>query len=562
MKTYFTLLISALISLTALKSYSQEYYLKLYESSRDRINTVVTSTISIDKIDGNIVYAYANPIELKRIKELGYNVELLPHPSSYTRALDMATTVDQMENWNRYPTYPVYRALMKKFEADYPNICKLDSIGTTVNGRKLYVLKISDNVDINEAEPEFFYTSTMHGDETTGYILMLRLAHYLLSNYGSDERVDNLVNNMAIYINPNANPDGTYNTGNHTVSGATRYNANGYDINRNFPDPREGSNPDGPHQPETIAMMEFAQSRNFILSANFHGGIELVNFPWDAWTSYQNKHADHNWYYTISRQYADLAHANSPSNYFRGMDDGVTHGGDWYVVAGGRQDYMNYWHNCREVTLEISNTKLLSTDLLPALWNYNKESILTYMELVFAGIKGTVTNEQGEPLAATIAIQGHDKDNSHVVTNPLHGNYYRMIEPGTWQVTYSSQGFNDQTHEITVESYNSSVTKDVVLTTGTSSALDKSQNIDIHLSPNPFNQLLTIDVNLKSPSFVNIEVYTVSGQKVATVTRTFQQNERQSYHWKPERNIGKGLYIIQVTTDQGVTSRKVLFNQN
>jgi hypothetical protein len=353
--------------------------------------------------------------------------------------------------------------MMKKFESNHPNLCKLDTIGTSVLGRKLYVIKISDNVDKDEAESEFFYTSTMHGDETTGYILMLRIIDYLLTNYGTDERVTNLVNNVAIYINPNANPDGTYNYGNHTVSGSRRYNANGYDLNRNFPDPRAGQNPNGPHQPETLAMMEFAENRNFVISANFHGGIELANYPWDTWKSSTNKHADHNWFYSVSRKYADLAQANSPSGYFTAYDNGITHGGDWYVVAGGRQDYMNYWHNCREITLEISDTKNPSSSLLPNFWNYNIESMLTYMENTFTGIQGTVTNSNGEPLSATITVLDHDKDNSQVKTNPQFGNYIRMIEPGTYTLIYSANGYESVTLDNVNITSDELVIKNVVL---------------------------------------------------------------------------------------------------
>jgi len=66
---------------------------------------------------------------------------------------------------------------------------------------------------------------------------MLRLIDSLLTSYGSNPRITYVIDNAEIWINPNANPDGTYHGGNGTVYGATRYNVNGYDLNRNFPDP-------------------------------------------------------------------------------------------------------------------------------------------------------------------------------------------------------------------------------------------------------------------------------------------------------------------------------------
>ena len=103
---------------------------------------------------------------------------------------------------------------MQSFPKLYPSLCSLDTIGTSINGKLVLALKISDNPAVDEDKPAVFYTSTMHGDETGGFILMLHLADYLLKNYNLDARVKNLIDNLEIWINPLANPDGTYNTGN------------------------------------------------------------------------------------------------------------------------------------------------------------------------------------------------------------------------------------------------------------------------------------------------------------------------------------------------------------
>ena len=73
-------------------------------------------------------------------------------------------------------------------------------------------------------------------NETLGFILLQRLADYLLTNYGIDSLVTELVDNVEIWLCPLANPDGTYQNDNSTISSARRYNANMVDLNRNFPD--------------------------------------------------------------------------------------------------------------------------------------------------------------------------------------------------------------------------------------------------------------------------------------------------------------------------------------
>ena len=75
---------------------------------------------------------------------------------------------------------------MYAFAADYPTLCQVENIGFSEQGREILFAKLSANVSVEENEPELMYSATMHGDETTGYILMLRLIDYLLTNYGTD----------------------------------------------------------------------------------------------------------------------------------------------------------------------------------------------------------------------------------------------------------------------------------------------------------------------------------------------------------------------------------------
>lgn len=409
--------------------------------------TSISRQISVDRFSNDTVWAYANRLQFDKFTRSGYEITILPHPGDGP-GIVMRDQVQLIKGtrttWNFYPTYPTYEALMADFQAMYPSLCHLETITTLPSGHKILVVKISDNVSTDEAEPEFLYTSSMHGDETTGYILMLHLIEYLLQNYGTDPEVTDLVNGMEIYINPLANPDGTYRGGDNSVSGATRYNINNVDLNRNYPDPEDGDHPDGnAWQPETIAFMNFAAQHDFVAGANFHGGIEVVNYPWDTWSRLS---ADNNWWVMVSREYADVCQANSPSGYMDDLDNGITNGYAWYEVAGGRQDYMNYFHHCREFTLEISTTKMVPAAQLPNYWNYNFRSFLLFLKQATYGFHGLITDQvTGNPVEARVLLIDHDSDNSEVYSTAFNGDYSRPVKAGTYTLEFSAPCYITQT---------------------------------------------------------------------------------------------------------------------
>ncbi|MDD3630116.1 MAG: M14 family zinc carboxypeptidase [Bacteroidales bacterium] len=425
------------------------------QNNNININTL-SHTIYIDRITTDTIYAYVTINQYESFNNLNLNfIKLTPPSMRLSDAeLNMKDESDiltkQITSWDYYPTYSAYLTLMQQFAQNYPDLCKLDTIGTTVEGRLILSAIISDNVQSNEKEPKIFYTSSMHGDELTGYVLMLHLIDYLLQNYNSNTRIQKIVDSLEIHINPLANPDGTYASGNNTVSGATRVNANGMDINRNFPVPNGSIGEDNTYsiETETQAFMDYGNEYPFVMAMNFHGGAEIANYPWDYKTA---DHPDKTWWIYICKEYADTAQYYSPSGYFEyqpsGADyPGVIEGASWYVVSGSRQDWMNYFTHCREITLEISNTKTPAASELVNFWTYNYHSFLNYLEQAIYGIRGTVIDGcTGNPMKALITIYNHDADSSQVYSHLPHGDYYRPIAAGTWTMIVSAPGYQSDT---------------------------------------------------------------------------------------------------------------------
>ncbi len=460
-----------------------------------------------------------------------------------------SVSVKQAMEWETYPSYTQYISIMQSFVSLYPSLCHLDTIGTSINGKLVLALKISDNASTDENKPEVFYSSTIHGDETGGFILMLRLADYLLRNYSLNTRVKQLVDNLEIWINPLANPDGTYNSGD-IITSPVRFNANGYDLNRNFPDP----DPDAPHYPiqkETIDMMKFMRNHCSVLSTNFHSGAEVVNYPWDRWP---RLHADNEWFISISRKYADTAHFYSVPGYMTDLNDGITNGYQWYSVNGGRQDFVTYELKGREVTIELDTNYVTPATQLASLWQYNWHSLIGYLENAMYGIHGSVSdiNTSG-PVAARIFINGHDKDNSQVYSDTLTGLFVRLLAPGSWDLQFTANGYRD------------TVISNIVVSEGQKTLLEvemKPVSVDVPLLyPNPVTLTLKILLPENISGKVNVFIFNQSGVKISdyntVVTKGIPLMHDVSH-------LASGLYnmiISNTQTKNSVSSRFIVIRK-
>ena len=452
--------LSAQTDLEQLMSSRGEYYFTLTVQQPTEIQAI-SDICSVASTDGKTVVCYANQNEYETLLKQGYQPRLHTPPSMLETPTMWDGSHREAYDWDAYPTYEAYENMMQSFAAEHPERCTYFELGTLDSGRKLMFCRINNGQP--DGKPKFLYTSTMHGDETTGFVLMLRLIDELCTS--DDERILNLINNLDIFICPNTNPDGTYYGGNHTVDGARRRNANDIDLNRHYRDFDKGVHPDQEfcYQDETQWLMDLAQEHLFTMAANYHGGSEVMNYPWDT---HPSLHADDEWWKMVCHEYADQCH-EWDSNYMnmphQFADNGIINGYQWYTISGSRQDYMNYYAQCREVTIECSNSYIPNASQLPMYWNYNHNSMLSYMEQCINGIHGTITDaETGEPIVATVSIEGHDHHGSEVSSHLPAGDYHRPIKGGTYDVTYSAYGYESQTITLSVND-NEAITQNVQL---------------------------------------------------------------------------------------------------
>ncbi|MBN1824696.1 MAG: immune inhibitor A [Candidatus Eisenbacteria bacterium] len=378
--------------------------------------------------------------ESRALRAAGYDYEELPDIDRTVRAEaerlwaeQAAEGGDRLSRGDKgtYHTPEQIGTILHDVETAHPSIAQRFSIGTSVEGRDLWAINISDNVGTNEEEPEVRLSGNIHGDESISQEMLVFLVEHLTDNYGTDPDVTYLVDNYDIFILPCHNPDGTV--------ANTRYNDNGIDLNRNFPSPDGDIGGDGTwtEEVETVHFKNWGFGRHFVISANSHGGALVVNYPWDYTYTL---HPDNDALIQLSLEYSTY---NLPM-YNGDWPQGITNGAQWYITKGCLQDWSNNETDCIDVTLELSDVKEPSASLLEDFWDDNEESYEHYIRAARYGVNGIVTgSDTGLPLDATITVSGNAMP---VHTDPENGDYYKLLDTGTYDVTFSASGYIDETH--------------------------------------------------------------------------------------------------------------------
>lgn len=240
----------------------------------------------------NDCYFLVNHTEMKQIKRTDFPIRKHPLPL-YDFDIQQGGVNGAFHN------YQETEALLFELESQYPDMAQVFSIGQSIEGRELYVIKISDHVTVNEAEPNIFIVGAHHAREWISVEVPLLFARYILEQYSNNPEVQRAVNGAQIYILPIQNPDGLE-FSIHTFRmwrKNRRYNGNlswGVDPNRNYgykwgyDDIGSSPNPDDYtyrgasafSEPECAAVRDFLLSHPPAGSLTFHNYSQTIVYPW------------------------------------------------------------------------------------------------------------------------------------------------------------------------------------------------------------------------------------------------------------------------------------------
>ncbi|XP_069475053.1 adipocyte enhancer-binding protein 1 isoform X2 [Ambystoma mexicanum] len=259
--------------------------------------------------------------------------------------------------------------------------------------------------------------------------------------------------------------------------------------NHHIPIPDNFLDADSTVSVETRAIISWMEKIPFVLGGNFQGGEKLVSYPYDlARTISENPmvaprtrrvrqeededddgpgdddegedegrtgretpdEAIFRWlaisyassHLTMTEMFRGSCHAD---DFTAGM--GIVNGAKWRPVSGSMNDFSYLHTNCLELSIYPGCDKFPHESQLQEEWESNKESLLSFMEQVHRGIKGVVTDQQGEPIPnATISVA----EINHDVMTASGGDYWRILNPGEYRVTVRAEGYTPSSKTCTV----------------------------------------------------------------------------------------------------------------
>ncbi|MFK7904435.1 MAG: T9SS type A sorting domain-containing protein [Chitinophagales bacterium] len=88
--------------------------------------------------------------------------------------------------------------------------------------------------------------------------------------------------------------------------------------------------------------------------------------------------------------------------------------------------------------------------------------------------------------------------------------------------------------------------------------LKLGNRLDIQASPNPFQENFSLQFDLPKTSIVNIELYTIEGQKQTILTSKRLETGLQSFEISPDFSSASNIYFIEVTIDGEKHIEKVI----
>jgi hypothetical protein len=368
------------------------------------VHGVTDSTVSIVATDE----------ELARLGALGYSPRV---------------TLDDYQAWAdsvllAYRTYAQVCSTMVALAGDHPLMCRLETLGFSVQNRAILMMRVTDNPQVEEAEPEFRIVGPHHGDEKIATEITLSFLQYVLASYDTSTSIHNMVDSTEIWVIPIFNVDG------HVAN--NRGNANGVDLNRDYGyrwSGLTGYSPGPFSQPETRLTRQHSIDNNIAIEFAYHSAAAYVNYLWD---NHPADPPDSGFIETLARQYADSTYGSNATR----LDP--INGYDWYEVDGSCQDASFGLFGSLAYTIETEQYSQQAR--IDSICVANRRALLGMIRACLLGVTGVVRDSlTGSPLFARVSVDSPRRWDCY--TDPGLGDFHKPLPAGTYTLTAHAQGY-------------------------------------------------------------------------------------------------------------------------
>jgi len=349
------------------KEEEQKYFIIKVKVADEEVRFLLLRlNLDIMAVHKNIAYilARAEELEIMTAQGLDYILIRQVQPLKSKEAMLSSSSAN-----GAFHSYLEVEEGLKGIAREFSPIASLHNLGQSIEGRTIWGIKISDNVGLDEDKPNILFVGCHHAREWISVEVPHKLAEHLLRNYRENSRIRRLVNQSEIWIVPLLNPDGLEYSirtfrwwrKNRRNNGDSTY---GVDVNRNYSYmwgvDNEGSSFQswsqtyrGPYafsEPETEAMRQLFQQREFLAAISYHSYSNLILYPW-AYT--WEPAPDFSLFRYLSDQMAQLIEA------FRGSYYAPGHVEPLYLSNGEFTDWAYGEYESIAFTIELPPDEFL-----------------------------------------------------------------------------------------------------------------------------------------------------------------------------------------------------------
>ena len=413
---------------------------------------------------------------LTAISDLGYRFKNIKTESQMKENL-----VLKSKDIYGYRSYDDMITELEDLVDEHPNILQLIDIGDT-RGKEYYeggnnnyidyqhevwCVKLSDNVEINEDEPNICFDGEHHAREPISMEMVMLILNYLVDNYATGSDATFWINNSQIWFVPLLNPNGhkivieeidvwwRKNIRDNDENGYITWGGydypDGVDPNRNYGPEKwwggagtSGSTGElycGPYpfsEPETSALRDLLLNYKFVAGMSYHSYSELILWPLGFNMSCIAPDVD-----ALSDLGIEMA-ATVPSQYGGYYTPQQTNA--LYPCSGTTCDYGYGIHRIFYYITELATEYIPPAATMEDIIEDNLSAALILLNRVFySTITGIVTDSlSGEPIIANVKVPSIDNYGTSVEpcnSGENFGRYYRILLPGAYDLEFSKFGY-------------------------------------------------------------------------------------------------------------------------